>query len=1093
MTGDEESTTLRLLLLAVPRPFLMENRGAHILYAFIYSIILPLSILIRQIDDKVSLCGTRKMSETNDNDNDNDGNVNVNINDDDNNMAEANAPVVAPTAAAPLEEISEVKNDNDNSIDGAKTSTAAMSTAIFEAIQLKDSTALTALLVELATTMCAAQQNSSIVDLLNEPDPHRDHQTPLFWAMETGCFDLVIILLSWGASPEYVHADGHSILRKAFDFDTTNGNNNNVEALLTASKKGGNIWININDVDADGNTLLSLAMAAATAKKEEEEEEDDEDEDNDGDEGKTDDTRWKANFGLVMLLLAHGADVKSYVNSKGHSILQTAIELEELDSVEELLKLQLHDGDDEDGKGGFLFGANHALPLAMANGNFDVILLLLAHGADKNYVDPEGYSILTRAVLLGKTNAVSALLQTCEGFEEKAVNEVIRDNETALSVAVRKGTAEMVTLLLEKGADLEHVDSAGNSILMHALSNAEVVTLLLKRVDVDANATNALQKTPIMLAIEEGYLESFTLLLSHRVKLDKSDKNGNTPLLYAITNGRMEMAEKIITHQVTMNGMDHWCAPLVAACGLKRASVTDSKLEMGAMVNVANNDGTTPLLALCSSRSNRPTDEDEIVKVAKALLDRGAHIDAKDQANKAGLTHACSNHFFQLATLLAEKKATPNVVDPETGMTPLLQVLSQKREDSLAGLGKLLLANGADAQAIDGAGMTALMYACQSGYDEIVSLLLCDHGVDPNKQSPAGDTALLLSCLNNHMDIPSLLVSNGADVCLSNAMGQTPIIALCIGATDSECKLLQATTTLLLGNSQINVMSIPDASGKTPIMHLCSNKNQLPWLLDLFLRLCRTGTSVDAADSLGETALMIAAARGSVQKVEKLLASLADVNACNILNETALLKACEGQHTAVVEILLKMPSIQVDISSYGKTPLSVLCSFPRTADADDCINDLLDHGANPNGAAPWGDPPIVCAVLAERKQLAWLLICRGGDVNAVASDGFTRPILAACAMGHFEIVQSLVQMGADTNVFDETGNLPFMLACEAQAKEEADAPDIVHYLLVNGGATGVEGMQQHKVEKTMMEAEPIACDGDIGDVADTEMEVVDSI
>jgi ankyrin repeat protein len=74
---------------------------------------------------------------------------------------------------------------------------------------------------------------------------------------------------------------------------------------------------------------------------------------------------------------------------------------------------------------------------------------------------------------------------------------------------------------------------------------------------------------------------------------------------------------------------------------------------------------------------------------------------------------------------------------------------------------KSVLDQGADVNAKDIDGWTALMYASLNGYADIVKYLI-DHGADINVKNKYGETALLLASKHDYQDIVALLESHGA-------------------------------------------------------------------------------------------------------------------------------------------------------------------------------------------------------------------------------------------------------------------------------------------------------------------------------------------
>jgi ankyrin repeat protein len=88
-----------------------------------------------------------------------------------------------------------------------------------------------------------------------------------------------------------------------------------------------------------------------------------------------------------------------------------------------------------------------------------------------------------------------------------------------------------------------------------------------------------------------------------------------------------------------------------------------------------------------------------------------------------------------------------------------------------------LITEGADINALDRHGQTALMNATMHGNIEVVRVLL-EHGAELNNTAKYNLTALMLAVINQHREIVQLLVHAGADTQLGGSYGQfacTPI------------------------------------------------------------------------------------------------------------------------------------------------------------------------------------------------------------------------------------------------------------------------------------------------------------------------------
>jgi ankyrin repeat protein len=85
----------------------------------------------------------------------------------------------------------------------------------------------------------------------------------------------------------------------------------------------------------------------------------------------------------------------------------------------------------------------------------------------------------------------------------------------------------------------------------------------------------------------------------------------------------------------------------------------------------------------------------------------------------------------------------------------------------LAAIDRLLSA-GADVDARDEHGQTALMNAARDGQPDVVQLLIA-HGADLNHRAKYNLTAVMLAVVRGHLHIVKLLVAAGADLSVRGA------------------------------------------------------------------------------------------------------------------------------------------------------------------------------------------------------------------------------------------------------------------------------------------------------------------------------------
>jgi hypothetical protein len=130
----------------------------------------------------------------------------------------------------------------------------------------------------------------------------------------------------------------------------------------------------------------------------------------------------------------------------------------------------------------------------------------------------------------------------------------------------------------------------------------------------------------------------------------------------------------------------------------------------------------------------------------------------------------------------------PDLLLPKPGVTPLIRAVwhfDPGTWEISYKLLKKLLANGAEVDAADASGWTALMYAARLSYsgDEALKLLLAAQA-DPNHASVHGDTALMVAAYDGQLN--ETLLAHGADINHSNAAAVTTLMLLSQYARPAE-------------------------------------------------------------------------------------------------------------------------------------------------------------------------------------------------------------------------------------------------------------------------------------------------------------------
>ena len=252
----------------------------------------------------------------------------------------------------------------------------------------------------------------------------------------------------------------------------------------------------------------------------------------------------------------------------------------------------------------------------------------------------------------------------------------IRFSKAKFIDSVKEGDIVAVKLFLDAGMDSNVSDDDGITALMIAIRNnsTEIVkALLLKGADPNAivcivcNDDSGL--TPFMKASDLGYTDIMKLLLAHGANVNAEDSYGDTALIRALGLEFFEEEENV---------------PRWLRLKARNWPVVKLLLEHKADVNAKDNNGDTALMKASYIGS---TD------VANLLIKYGADVNAKNNRGQTALMYASFTGSTTIAKLLINHKADVNAKDSH-GETALMKASDKGHTDIV----KLLLEHGAEEQ-----------------------------------------------------------------------------------------------------------------------------------------------------------------------------------------------------------------------------------------------------------------------------------------------------------------------------------------------------------------------------------------------------------
>ncbi len=477
-------------------------------------------------------------------------------------------------------------------------------------------------------------------DLNSERDSNG--QTALFWAAQRGHHDVATLLLLRGADPNFTNASKDTPIHAA----AAAGHDFMIRLLFL---KGGNL----NAVDNAGFTPMARALQAR-------------------------------HYRCMEVLLSLGAEISvpgvppeisvgrlavsdkratQLIQSFGggnpaitsppalslaRDSIQTAAKRGDFDTVLDQIAAGKNINELEPGPDGAT-----ALHRAIQGAYDDMVLCLLAAGADPNVTDAKGKSPLMWT--MGWHGFSFDRMRDYLLLKGAKITTVTKDGWTELTFATNRGNLygmqELIGLGLDpkartnNGTPLEIAFNNGDQRAIDLLRANGVIDPLPVRNDPVWNLHNATKR---------GDLATVQKLLQAGLKIDVSDDKGNSPLMNAIAGRQLEVADWLIQQGADINYVNPksgW-TPLFISIIWNYYEMTQFRkkiLQAGAKPNVASNSGETPLMRSLWHQPETPFLQ---------LLQYGADINAKNKEGKSVVQIAVAKGYLEDAEYLKKLGAT---------------------------------------------------------------------------------------------------------------------------------------------------------------------------------------------------------------------------------------------------------------------------------------------------------------------------------------------------------------------------------------------------------------------------------------------------
>lgn len=473
------------------------------------------------------------------------------------------------------------------------------------------------------------------------------------------------------------------------------------------------------------------------------------------------------------------------------------------------------------------------LPLcyAASTGNAAIMELLIKKGADIRARDRYGDTVLLWAARYGKDRLVKLLLNAPHNadIEVRRAGTTDRKGFTPLMMAVHNGHLDTVKLLLDKGANREVVDEAGNPLLHIAIGKGrlEIIELLIEKGVQVATVNTKSHDTALHCAVRHGSLEIGKYIIDKGPALINTPNKKETPLSLAAREKRLDMIEPLVTKGARTDVKDdHGRTPLHNAVLAKDMEMLRRLVKAGAKVETRDTTGRTPLHSAvvakdvagikvlfelgskidCSDNNGRtPLHEavmGEDLESVKTLLTLGRKMEVKDRAGKYPLQYVMEMSKSKEALALNLLREFLNVHERKKPFHSGFHALSQATRDGRLVLVQEILRSDPELvtwrpspdsgfqlplhEAVKANKMEVLKELCISARD-LSSIDMKDH---------RGNTALHQSIISNRPSMIPLLIGNGANKELPSGEADGSLPPLHLAAREMNLRAIEVLLRL---------------------------------------------------------------------------------------------------------------------------------------------------------------------------------------------------------------------------------------------------------------------------------------------------------
>jgi len=257
--------------------------------------------------------------------------------------------------------------------------------------------------------------------------------------------------------------------------------------------------------------------------------------------------------------------------------------------------------------------------------------------------------------------------------------------------------------------------------------------------------------TPLMVAASQCDTAIARLLIAAKADVNAAGQDGGTALMRAASANRVDVLKVLVSAGANVNAKTSGgMTPLMVAAFGGHVDAVKALVSNKADVGARDNQQRTALMAASASGD---------AAAVEGLIASGADVAAVDAGGGTAITYAASQGHAAAVAVLQKHGAKPTALE----LTMAAQACQPEMVRAMLGAG--LPANGAEGR------LPPLVAAAGENCADVVTMLL-DRGANINATDHDGWTALIKATEAGYVELVELLVKRGADIEIADSTGR---------------------------------------------------------------------------------------------------------------------------------------------------------------------------------------------------------------------------------------------------------------------------------------------------------------------------------